>query len=222
MFLYFTGSTTTEIYTLALGIGANTAIFSVVDAVVLRPLPYPNSDQIVFITDNPPRDTIAGRNSFLPLIDDQRQYSEIFSHVASVGPGESTITGVSQPEPLSSVMVSPDYFSILGVQPVLGRDFLSGEAKHGASPVVLLRDALCRRDFNAEAENQRDPYGEDAARIQHARGEQLQATQNNEARRINQDCAHRGAWHGCDQHGKAGESSGARSCSITSLTLSSA
>jgi putative ABC transport system permease protein len=144
------GFSAIAIFTLALGIGANTAIFSVVDATVLRPLPYPNSDQIVFITDNPPRDTIAGRNSFLPLIDDQRQYSEIFSHVASVAPGESTITGISQPEPLSSVMVSPAYFSLLGVRPVLGRDFLPGEEKPGASPVVILSDSLWRRDFNAD------------------------------------------------------------------------
>jgi putative ABC transport system permease protein len=144
------GFTAVAILTLALGIGANTAIFSVVDATVLRPLPYLNSDLIVFITDNPPRDTIAGRNSFSPLIDEQRRFPEIFSHVASVSPGEVTITGVPQPEPLSPVMVSPDYFSLLGVRPALGRDFLPGEEKPGAPGVVILSDSLWRRDFNAD------------------------------------------------------------------------
>jgi len=145
------GFSAIAVLTLALGIGANTAIFTIVDATVLRPPPFRNPGQIVFITDNPPRDTLAPRDSFIPLIDDQRRYPELFSHVASILPGEVTITGVPQPEPLSPAMISPDYFSLLGVRPALGRDFLPGEEKPGASPVVILSDSLWRRDFNADA-----------------------------------------------------------------------
>jgi predicted permease len=144
------GFSAIAVLTLALGIGANTAIFTIVDATILRPPPFRNSDQIVFITDNPPRDSLASRDTFLPLIDDQRRYPELFSHVACILPGEATITGVPQPEPLAPAMVSPDYFSLLGVRPALGRDFLPGEEKPGAPPVVILSDSLWRRDFNAD------------------------------------------------------------------------
>jgi putative ABC transport system permease protein len=130
------GFTLVAVLTLALGIGANTAIFSIVNAVLLRPLPFQDSSQLVLL-----RETYKGVGNVsvsYPNFLDWRQQSHSFSAMAVVNNVAFNLSGVAQPENIGGYAVSPNFLALVGVRPVLGRDFLPGEEKPGTAPVILL------------------------------------------------------------------------------------
>jgi putative ABC transport system permease protein len=136
---------------LALGIGANTAIFSVVNAVLLRPLPFPNSDSLValFETDQQ-RGQQRGSHSY-PNFFDLRAQNSVFERVASYHSGDYIMTGQGEPARLQGSVVTADLFSLLGVAPKLGRTFLPDEDKPSSTGrVVILSHSLFQKHFNSD------------------------------------------------------------------------
>jgi predicted permease len=132
------GVTATVLLTLALGIGANTAIFSVIDAVILRPLPYPHADRLVIMWEKRPD---GQPNSMTPLnYLDYASQSTVFEHIAATTNccGVVTLTDAPTPVLLGPQHVSASYFDILGIKPALGRTFLPGEDTPGRDHVVVL------------------------------------------------------------------------------------
>jgi len=130
------GFTAIAVITLALGIGACTAIFSVVDGVLLRPLPYPNSEQIVQLREV----TRSGAKiSFAePNFLDVRTRSRSLAAVAQYGEDLETVIGASEPVRALTVVVSGDFFPVLGTRPILGRTFLPEESRSGGAPVAVV------------------------------------------------------------------------------------
>ncbi|HXJ06166.1 MAG TPA: ABC transporter permease [Candidatus Acidoferrum sp.] len=138
------GFTIVAVLTLALGIGANVAIFSVVNAVLLRPLPYKNSDQLVTILhdgDNP----VSVANYI-----DWRDQSRAFEAMAAADYWTPSLTGVDPPEHLWGLQVTQNLLPMLGVQPLLGRLFVPGEDQKGAEHEVILSHGLWQRRFAGE------------------------------------------------------------------------
>jgi putative ABC transport system permease protein len=129
------GFTLVAVLTLALGIGATTAIFSVVYGVLLRPLPYADSNRIMAVFEV----NSSGTWSRLadPNFDDFRDQNRSFQAIAKYNDGTASVSGSSQPTRTTVASVSPDFLKVFGVQPVLGRDFSVTDAKKGAAPVVL-------------------------------------------------------------------------------------
>ena len=143
------GFTIVAVIALALGIGANSAIFSVVNAVLLRPLPYKNPDQLVVIWENAthlgfPKDTPSPAN-FL----DWRQQSSLFEGMAAFAERSFNLTGVGEPERLDGRRVSANLFEMLGVKPIVGRTFVPQEDRPGTK-VVLLNEGLWKRRFGGD------------------------------------------------------------------------
>ena len=133
--------------TLALGIGVNTAVFSVVNGVLLNPLPYPAPDRLVAVywrTADQPRDS----SSYPNFLDWARRNSS-FSHLAAYRPDALNLIGAGQPERVPVEMVSASFFPLLGVQPILGRMFVSAEDEPGAAPVALIGEHFWTRKFGA-------------------------------------------------------------------------
>jgi putative ABC transport system permease protein len=130
------GFTALAILTLALGIGATTAIFSVVYGVLLQPLPYPDADRIVAVFEV----TSKGRPSRLadPNFDDFRDQSRSFQAIAKYSDVEASVAGASEPTRTRVASVSPAFLRVLGVQQVLGRDFDAEDARKGAAPTLLV------------------------------------------------------------------------------------
>src|SRR6266545_502361 len=128
--------TAVAVLTLALGIGVTTAIFSVVYGVLLRPLPYADPDRIVAIFEL----TSKGRPSALadPNFDDFRDQSRSFQAIAKYGGTLATVSGASPPTRAIVGRVSPDFLKVFGVQPIVGRDFVAGDAQKGAALTVLV------------------------------------------------------------------------------------
>ena len=141
------GFTATIIATLALGIGANTALFSVVNGVLLNPLPYPHSDQLVAIYQKDPGIDQAPV-SYLNFLDWQRA-SQSFSSMAIYRHEDYNLTGSAQAERVNGLMVSAGFFATLGIHPSLGRDFRSEDDHIGAAPVAMLSDGFWHRRFGA-------------------------------------------------------------------------
>jgi putative ABC transport system permease protein len=142
------GFTAIAIFTLALGIGANTAIFSVINAVLLRPLPYEDADRLVVLTE-----TVADRpiGVSYPNFVDWRNQSTMFENVAAVRNRESfNLTGNGDSERLQGRLVSANFLSTLGVKPIRGRDFAPEDDRPGAAPVVMLSYALWQRRFGGD------------------------------------------------------------------------
>ena len=135
---------------LALGIGANTAIFSVVNAVLLRPLPFPNPDSLValFETDYQ-RGQQRGSHSY-PNFFDLRAQNTVFERVAAYHSADYIFTGRSEPARLQGSVVTADLFPLLGVTPMLGRTFLPDEDKPGQGRVVILSHALFQKRFGSD------------------------------------------------------------------------
>jgi hypothetical protein len=107
-----TGFTAAVIATLALGIGANTAIFSIVDAVLLRPLPFPDPDRLVRLVDNFPGAGLRDTGMSVPELRDLQDRSGIFDEVSAVWPVDANVTGTGHPERIELLAVSPNYFSL--------------------------------------------------------------------------------------------------------------
>jgi predicted permease len=141
------GFTIVAILTLALGIGANTAIFSVVNGVLLNPLPFPQPEQLVSLSESKPN-FATGSISYLNFRDWQRNNHTV-SSMAISRPISFSLTGSGEAEQLKAELLSSDYFSLLGVKPVLGRMFAPGEDEVGAAPIVLISAGLWKRKFGS-------------------------------------------------------------------------
>ncbi|HXQ97421.1 MAG TPA: ABC transporter permease [Candidatus Limnocylindrales bacterium] len=130
------GFTATAILTLALGIGANTAIFSVVNAVLLRPLPYRDSARLYWISDFVPQfnGTLVGSSDFLAW----REQNTVFEEMAAYNDSANNLTGDGDPERAAVSGITANFFPLLGVTPAIGRDFVDEEDRAGGPPVAIL------------------------------------------------------------------------------------
>src|SRR5262249_46239977 len=135
-------------WTLALGIGANTAIFSVIDGVLLDPLPFSEPGRIVSVHTRMTHFPRAGV-SYPNFLDWQRQ-SKSFEELAAWRSDGFTLGGVDQPELLSGEMVSGNFFALLRMKPVIGRFFRPEEARPGAAPVAIISEGLWKRRFGSD------------------------------------------------------------------------
>ncbi|HEX7330249.1 MAG TPA: ABC transporter permease [Pyrinomonadaceae bacterium] len=143
--------TAVAIVAMGLGIGANTAIFSVVNAVLLQPLPYDQPEQLLMIATEQRNQALDGRGTF-SVADflDVQQRSTTLEYVATYQQSGTILTEGGDPERLLGAMVNADYFSLLRVKPVLGRVFTREEDKPGAAPVLLLSHGLWQRRFGGD------------------------------------------------------------------------
>ena len=139
------GFTAIAILTLALGIGANTALFSVVNGVLLSPLPYPQPDRLVALYSRTPNFDESSI-SYPNFLDWQRQ-NKTLSDLAAWRSDSFNMTGSGEPERLRGEMVSADFFRILGVEPLIGRNFSANDDHAGAAPVVILSNSFWQRRF---------------------------------------------------------------------------
>jgi predicted permease len=141
------GFAAVAVITLALGIGTNTVIFSVVNGVLLSPLPFPQPDQLVTLHENKPN--FEGGSLSLLNFRDWQKNNHTFSSMALARRYAFSMTGVGEAEQVNAALVSSDFFSVLGVNPVLGRNFAQGEDEVGAAPTALISAGLWRRKFDA-------------------------------------------------------------------------
>src|SRR6202030_3384915 len=132
------------ILTLALGIGANTAIFSVVYAVLLRPLPYAKSEQLFNVFEAQPQAGVTGTGWSYANVAEFREQNRVFSEMAGTQFHQLTLTGRGEPSVVNTSVVTPELFSLFEEQPVAGRVFTSQDGKPGAPPVVILSETLWR------------------------------------------------------------------------------
>jgi putative ABC transport system permease protein len=150
MLLKHPGFTFIAVLTLALGIGANTAIFSIVNAVLLRPFPYQAPERLVILRERVSGGG-AGFSPSYPNFADWRAQNTVCSSMAAVRQNESfNLTGTGEPERLQGRLVSAEFFSTLGIEPLLGRDFLAEEDRPGATPAAILSYGLWQRRFDED------------------------------------------------------------------------
>src|SRR3954470_5178041 len=138
------------ILTIALGIGATSAIFSVINAVALKPLPYPNSDRLVFITSQFPK---LGFDKFWlspPEYFELRERSKSYTDIAAYRETALNVSDGSRPERVNAVAVTANMFDVLGVRPMMGTPFAADLDRPNAEPVVILSSALWQRLFGAD------------------------------------------------------------------------
>lgn len=135
---------------LALGTGANTAIFSVVNTVLLRPLPYPNEDRLVQIWGSTPSQGVPFHNVFYSDVVDWRQQSQSFESMVAASLGSANMTLGDEPERVAFWRVNAGYFPLLGARFVHGRGFLSAEDAPGAAKVAVLGYGLWQRRFGSD------------------------------------------------------------------------
>jgi predicted permease len=142
------GFTTVAVLVLAVGIGANTAIFTVVDAVLLRPLPYPDADRLVMLQDE------SAQSGFVPMSYPAflgwREQKDIFEEVATYMNTDVALTGVGEPEQLRAMRASSNLLPLLGVEPALGRGFTAEEELRQANPVVMLTHSFWQERFHSD------------------------------------------------------------------------
>jgi predicted permease len=144
------GFTAAAVGILALGIGANTALFSVVDAVLLRPLPFPEPGRIMRLEEAPPPPAESLRSASPADYFDWRGQSHSFAALAAYRGGSLTWTGGQEPEALTAATVMGDFFSVLAIQPILGRAFAPGEEEPGHDDVVILSQSLWQSRFGSD------------------------------------------------------------------------
>ena len=149
LFYKHPGFTLIVVLTLALGIGANTTMFSLVEAVLLRPLPYPNADQIVQIWERSPTDAQKDRPVSAPNFIDWRAQNSVFEKIAAVDLNDVNLSDGQSPERVGLSTVSADFFPLMGVQPALGNVFQSSEQESSDQHVVLLSNGLWKRKFGS-------------------------------------------------------------------------
>ena len=148
------GFATVSILILTLAIGANIAVFSVVNTLLLRPLPFPDSHQLVWIAP-PPTDcglscATYSADAYEEFRAQSRAYQDVTGYFAFSTPDNLRLTGRGEPEPATSIDVIGNFFQVLSVQPAIGRLFTADESRPGAHPVALLANAYWRRQFNAD------------------------------------------------------------------------
>ena len=138
------------IITLALGIGANTAIFSIVNAVLLRPLPYPDADRIMVLNESsePGQDYAVALPDYFDWLKD----NTVFEHLAATHKESRNLSGIPgrEPERVSCASVTRNFFNVVGLPPEIGRTFSEDEDKVGAPPVVVISDRLWQHAFNRD------------------------------------------------------------------------
>jgi len=144
------GFVVVAVLTLALGIGANTAIFSVVYAVLLKPLPYAKSDELFNVFEAQPQEGITGTGWSFMNFAELREQSHVFSEMAGVQKHQLTLTGQGAPAVVNTSVVTPELFSLFGEKPLAGRVFFSEDGKPGALPVVIVSENLWRGTFGAD------------------------------------------------------------------------
>jgi predicted permease len=147
------GFAVTSILILALAIGANIAVFSVVNALLLRPLPFPDSRQLVWIAPPPTGCGLScatySADAYEEFREQSRVYQDVTGYMAFTTPDNLRLTGRGEPEPTTSFEVIGNFFQVLGVQPAMGRLFTSDESR-GAHPIALLANAYWRRQFASD------------------------------------------------------------------------
>ncbi len=144
------GFTALALLTLALGIGATTAIFSAVYPIIVEPLPYPHSDRVHMIYEREKKDGATSYLGYATFVDLARD-SKSFEKMAAMGQGSVTLTGGDQPQQLESQHVSPTYFDVLGIHAALGRTFRAEDDVRNTPRVVILGNALWRGRFGGDS-----------------------------------------------------------------------
>jgi putative ABC transport system permease protein len=148
------GFTAVAVLILALGIGANVAVFSVVNTLLLRPLPFPDAQQLVWIAPPPTKCGLSCATYSTDAYDEfrahSRSYQDVTGYFAFSSAGNLSLSLGSAPIPATSIDVIANFFQVLGVRPAMGRLFTPDDARNGASPVIVLTDAWWRRQFNAD------------------------------------------------------------------------
>lgn len=149
------GFAAVAIITLALGIGANTAIFSVVNGVLLRPLPYGDPGRLVYVFNSAPSRGLPQMPASPPDFRTLRERNRTFANLSALYSASFNLAGAQQPERLAGDVVSSEYFTTLGVKPMIGRGFLPQEEKWGEHHVVVVSEGFWRSHLNAD----RNVYG---------------------------------------------------------------
>jgi len=144
------GFTAVAILTLALGIGANTVIFSVINSVLLRSLPFQDPARLVKVTFDDPGLGLVGMPFSVPELEDLKSKSGVFQEACGMVEGSVNLTGAKQPERLELLVVTPNYFSMLGVPPEKGRLFGPQDFALGFAESAVISDGLWRRAFGAD------------------------------------------------------------------------
>jgi putative ABC transport system permease protein len=142
--------TLVAVVTLALGIGANTAIFSVINAVLLKPLPFPEQERLVDLNETFKPDGFGTLS--VPNLRDWQQQNTTFAGIAAYAPGTFNLQAGDSPQRLQGLRVAANYFDVFDLKPQLGRTFRAGEDEAGRERVVVLSDALWRASFGADPE----------------------------------------------------------------------
>jgi predicted permease len=148
------GFTLVAVLILALAIGANIGVFSVVNRLLLRPLPFPESHQLVWIAPPPTGCGLScatySADAYEEFRDQSRAYQGVTGYMAFSTPDNLRLTGRGEPQPATSIEVIGNFFQVLSVQPAMGRLFTPDEARGGPHPVALLANAYWRRQFNSD------------------------------------------------------------------------
>ncbi len=149
------GFTLVAVLILALGIGANVAVFSVVNTLMLRPLPFPHAEELVWIGPPPTKCGLSCATYSTDAYDEfrvnSRSYQDVTGYFAFSSPGNLKLTmGNGAPIPATSIDVIQNFFQVLGVKPAMGRLFNADDARNGAAPVILLSDAWWRTRFQSD------------------------------------------------------------------------
>jgi putative ABC transport system permease protein len=144
------GFTAIAVATLALGIGANAAIFSVVNAVLLNPLPFERPGELVRVTGDLKGQTLADVGLSVPELFDYRDRSGIFGQISGLFPINANITGGDRPERAEVLLVDTNYFSMLGVRPEVGRFFETSDYRTGIAEIAVISDGWWRRHYGAD------------------------------------------------------------------------
>ena len=148
------GFATFAVWIVGLGVGASSTVFSVVNTLLIRPLPFQNPDRLVWVVNHEDTGDMSGRttqvNHFLDLRAQSQSFSDLAAYLAFYGVGDNKLTGQGEPERLSGVPVSANFFQLLGVQPQVGRLFTPEECKWNGPKVALLSHGLWVRRFAAD------------------------------------------------------------------------
>lgn len=143
------GFTVIAVLTLALGIGANTAVFSVVYSALLQPLPFKDPSRLMILNETTPKVGIVSVS--YPDFLDWRAQSHTFSQMAALESVGFNLSGISEPQAINGSAVSPNFLSMMGIRPLIGRDFQPAEEQAGTAPVVILGYSLWQRRFGADS-----------------------------------------------------------------------
>src|SRR5271165_5758055 len=144
------GLTTVIVLTLALGVGANTALFCVIDAVLLRPLPFSHPEQLVAVKADMPGKNLADMGMPQPELADLQNSSGVFDQISAVWPISSNITGCEKPFRVEANAVSVNFFTLLEARPQLGRVFNAGDYRDGFADGAVISDSLWHRMFGGD------------------------------------------------------------------------